>query len=126
VTSKRRSFHLSLSPAAQADIRNILLWSRDKFGLPAAERYRALLTQSLGDIAADPERLGSKKRPEIMAGGVRTYHLRFSRDRAPGPPVQQPRHVVLYREGANGVVEIARILHDSRDLGCHVPDGYKP
>lgn len=64
-----------LSPAALRDIRNILVWSKDKFGVEAARRYRVLMMQVLRDVTDAPERQGSKERPEIMALGVRTYHL---------------------------------------------------
>jgi len=114
-----------LSPDAQRDIRNIMAWSNDKFGVEAARRYRTLLIQVLKDISDDPLRPGSKERPEIMAQGVRTYHFFFSRDRVTCQPVKEPRHFVLYRRGRNGGVEVARILHDSRDLVRHLPEDYK-
>jgi hypothetical protein len=60
-------------------------------------RYKALIKQSLLDIANDPERHGSKERPEIMIEGARTYHLEFSRSRVSGPSVKTPRHFLLYR-----------------------------
>jgi hypothetical protein len=40
-----------------------------------------LLKQALMDIGADPERPGSKERPDILVRGARTYHLEFSRNR---------------------------------------------
>lgn len=44
-------------------------WTVQEFGVRAARRYDALIKQPLKDIAADPERPGSKKRPEIMIEG---------------------------------------------------------
>jgi toxin ParE1/3/4 len=122
---KRASAKLTLSPAARGDIRDILIWSKDKFGVRGAERYRTLLMQVLHDVTEDPERPGSKERPEIMAPKVRTYHFFFSRNRVTGQPVKEPRHFVLYRCRTDGGTEIARILHDSRDLGRHLPEDYK-
>ena len=116
----------TLSPAARRDVRSILEWSKDKFGLEAAARYRALLIQVLRDETEEPERIGSKERPDILAPGVRTYHFMFSRDHVQGERVKAPRHFVLYRHRSGGEVEIARILHDSRDLARHLPDSYKP
>lgn len=110
------------SPAAHQDIVDILLWSIEKFGTEAAERYRALLIQALRDIEADPERPGSKARPEL-AIGARTYHLALSRTNVEGQRVKAPRHFVLYRSRPGGL-EIARILHDSRDLRRHLPSDY--
>ena len=114
-----------LSPAARRDIRSILEWSKDKFGVEAAARYRTLLMQVLRDVTDEPERIGSKDRPDILAPGVRTYHFTFSRDHVQGERVKVPRHFVLYRRRPGGEVEIARILHDSRDLLWHLPDNYK-
>lgn len=91
----------------------------------AAVRYRTLLLQVLHDITEDPELRGSKERPEIMVPGARTYHFFFSRNQVSGQAVKEPRHFVLYRRGADGGVDVARILHDSRDLVRHLPDDYQ-
>ena len=111
---------LILSPAARQDLREVLRWSLDRFGDGASARYRALLTRALRDIEADPLRPGSRIRPELY-DGARTYHLALSRSRVDGARVGRPRHFVLYRVGLGGI-EVARILHDSRDLARHVPE----
>ena len=114
-----------LAPAARRDVREALKWSEEKFGSRAAQRYRALLKQALRDIAADPERPGWMERPELSTG-ARTYHLRFSRDRARvSGPVRNPRHFLLYRRNDEGVIEVARVLHDARDLERHLPEDYR-
>jgi toxin ParE1/3/4 len=112
-----------LSPTARQDIHNILLWSIDKFGTNAAALYRALLIQGLRDLALDPLRPGSKTRPEL-ADNARTYHLALSRSDVEGQHVKAPRHFILYRISSNHL-EVARILHDSRDLTRHLPDDYR-
>ena len=114
-----------LAPAARQDIREILRWSEQEFGETAAARYRALIKQAVRDVAEDPKRPGSKERPEIMIEGARTYHLQFSRSHASTPGVREPRHFLLYRSREDGVVEVARVLHDARDLGRHLPQGYR-
>ena len=108
--------------AARRDLVAVMRWSRREFGEDAALRYDALLTQAFADLAADPERPGSQQRPEL-ATGVRTYHLRFSRNRARSPlgAVRHPRHLVVYRL-LDHALEILRILHDARDLPRHVPE----
>lgn len=88
-------------------------------------RYKALIKQALLDVGSDPERPGSKERPEIMIEGARTYHLGFSRSRVSGPSVKTPRHFLLYRHLDERVIEVGRILHDSRDLQRHLPEGYR-
>jgi toxin ParE1/3/4 len=76
----------------------MLVWSHERFGERAAARYQDLLKQALRDIAADPERPGSRERPEL-ARGVRTFHLSLSRGRARGEfgIVRKPRHFLVYR-----------------------------
>jgi toxin ParE1/3/4 len=111
-----------LSPSARTDIREVLLWSQERFGQRAAMRYRDLLKQALRDIAADPNRPGSRERPEL-ARGVRTYHLFFSRDRARSGlgVVQRPRHFVVYRHRGEDTIDIIRVLHDAREVERHLP-----
>ncbi|MCH9826759.1 MAG: type II toxin-antitoxin system RelE/ParE family toxin [Gammaproteobacteria bacterium] len=70
-----------LSAAAQADLINILAWIHERFGESARERYEALVVAALRDIAAQPDRAGSIERPEL-GEGVRSWHLRLSRERA--------------------------------------------
>jgi toxin ParE1/3/4 len=123
--AKKRVWGPSLAPAARQDIREALRWSRQHFGETAASRYRALIKQAVHDIGADPERPGSKERPEIMIQGARTYHLEFSRSRVSGSRVKEPRHFLLYRRREDGVIEVARILHDGRDLQRHLPEEYR-
>ncbi len=121
----RAGLKVILAPAARRDIREALKWSEEKFGSRAAQRYRALLKQALRDIAANPERPGSTERPELSSD-ARTYHLRFSRDRARATgAVKNPRHFLLYRRSDEGVIEVARVLHDARDLERHLPENYR-
>ena len=95
------------------------------FGKAAAIRYRALIRQALNDVKADPERPGSKERPEIMIQGARTYHLQFSRSRVIGQAVKERRHFLLYRRKPDGVIQVARLLDDVHDLARHLPDDYQ-
>ena len=108
------------------DLSGVMEWTVKEFGARAARRYDALIKQALKDIAADPERPGSKERPEIMIEGARTYHLSLSRSRVSGPGVKEPRHFLLYRRRDAGVIEVARILHEGRDLQRHLPEDYRP
>jgi len=117
-------FGLRVAAQARRDVAFIIRWSRRHFGGAAALRYEALIVQALRDIETNPRRPGSTSRPELLISNARTYHLSFSRDHVAGGRVQEPRHFVLYRYG-DGVVEVGRILHDSRDLKRHVPDGYR-
>jgi len=115
------SHEVRLTGAARRDILAVLKWSMKEFGERAALRYDALIKQALKDIGEDPDRLGSRARDDIATDGVRIYHLSFSRGRVGGSPVKSPRHLLLYRRSGKGVIEVGRILHDSRELRRHLP-----
>lgn len=84
-------------------------------------RYQELLAQTLIDLGANPERVGSVTRPEISQA-ARSYHLSFSRMRVSSTigRVRRPRHFVVFRI-VEDVLEVARILHDSMDLTQNLP-----
>lgn len=109
-----------LSRAAEADLVDILAWSEAKFGESARRRYERLLTAGLLDVADDPERPGSIARPELGAG-VRSWHLRGSRERARGEDgvVERPRHFIIYR-AVDGWIAVGRILHDAMEFERHL------
>jgi toxin ParE1/3/4 len=112
-----------LSRAAESDIVEILAWSEAEFGAAARRRYEHLITVALLDIASDPARPGSLPRPEL-GPGVRSWHLRASRERArtPGGAVRQPRHFVIYRLTETGEIAVGRVLHDAMELWRHIRD----
>jgi toxin ParE1/3/4 len=118
---------LFVSPPAERDIESILAWTHEAFGAAGRLRYEALLVRAILDVADDPERAGSRSRPEIAAA-ARTYHLYHSRNRVPAATgrVRRPRHLLLYRTNDDGRIEIGRVLHDSMDLARHLPEAYRP
>ena len=122
--AKKRSLRFHVTGSARRDIASIVRRSLQEFGETASLRYSALIEQALLDIGADPERPGSKEQPEVMVQGARTYPLEFSRNRVKGSRVRDPRHFLLYRRREDGVIEVARILHDGRDLTRHLPEEY--
>ena len=122
--TKRPRLQVHVTGPAKRDISTIVRWSLREFGEAAALRYEALILQALRDIGEDPERPGSKERPEIMIEGARGYHLSFSRTRMDRPRVKEPRHFLLYRRRGK-VIEVMRILHDARDLERHLPEEYR-
>ena len=123
--AEKRRVHLLVASPARRDIADIVKRSLREFGEDAALRYQALIRQALLDIQSDPERPGSKTRPEFLVEGARTYHISLSRDRLSHPRVGDPRHFILYRLRPDGAVEVARILHDSRDIARHLPEEYR-
>ena len=113
-------YEVRLTHTALRDLSGVMEWSVKEFGERAALRYDALIKQALRDIGEDPERAGSKEMPEIAMKGIRAYHLSFSRKRVSRPGVKEPRHFLLYRRRGEWI-EVARILHDARDLAGHLP-----
>ncbi|SPE41970.1 Plasmid stabilization system protein [Candidatus Sulfopaludibacter sp. SbA3] len=124
--AKRRRLQFHVTGPARRDIATIVKRSLQEFGQAASLRYRALIRQALLDFDADPEQPGSKQRPEIMILGARTYHISLSRTRVRGSTLKDPRHFLLYRRREDGVIEVARVLHEGRDLQRHLPEGYRP
>ncbi|PBB19562.1 type II toxin-antitoxin system RelE/ParE family toxin [Mesorhizobium sp. WSM4313] len=113
-----------LSAAAKEDIVQILAYTEVNFGEIARVRYEGLLIAALRDIAADPERVGSIARADL-GNNIRSYHLRYSRDRARTEHgiVLRPRHFLLYRMTLE-VIGIGRVLHDAMELRRHLPESY--
>lgn len=110
-----------LAATAQADIVAALAWTQERFGTVARQRYSVLIATGLRDITDDPDRPGSASRPEL-GPAIRSYHLRYSRDRARGVDgiVRTPRHILLYRPLGAGLVGIGRMLHDAMELERHL------
>ena len=79
----------------------------------------------LEDIAACPERRGSSGRMEL-GQGVRSYHLRHSRDRAriEQGRVCRPRYLLLYRISRPDLIGVGRVLYDGMEVERHLPDLY--
>jgi len=102
----------TLSNQAKREFIAALEWSEKHFGEDAALRYQQLLRTAFVEIAENLEAPGSK-----AVDGFRLYHLRHCRKKAPvkGLIVKSPRHFLIYRE-REGVVEIARILHDQMNI----------
>ena len=114
-----------LSAAAQEDIVELLAHTDTTYGEIARRRYERLLVTALRDLAADPRRIGSVARPEF-GEFVRSYHLRYSRERARTEHgiVLKPRHLLLYRVARTNVVAVGRVLHDAMELERHLPTEY--
>jgi toxin ParE1/3/4 len=113
-----------LSGPAKADIAAILRRSEKLHGTDARIRYRACLTAAMRRVAADPEGRSTVDRAELLPG-IRSFHIRHSRDESREAPVANPVHVIFYRVIQPGVVEIVRVLHDRmeprRHIGSHEP-----
>jgi toxin ParE1/3/4 len=109
-----------LSEAAQGDVLSILAWTHERFGEAARLRYESLIVAALRDVASQPDRPGTLARPELGAG-VRTWHLRLSRDHVKPDVevVRRPRHFLVYRSEP-ALVVVGRVLHDAMELARHL------
>lgn len=109
-----------LSAAAQDDLQGIFAWTQERFGDAARLRYESLVVAALRDVSMQPDRVGSVARPELGAG-VRSWHLRSSRERArtDSVVVHRPRHFLIYRTEPNLLV-VGRVLHDAMELARHL------
>jgi toxin ParE1/3/4 len=114
-----------LSPAAQADIVDLLAQTQERFGELGRLRYERLLVTALRDLAVDPDRIGTVRRPEL-GDNVCSYHLRYSRDRARHESgiVRRPRHLLLFRLTRFDLIGIGRVLYDAMEIERHLPSSY--
>lgn len=104
-----------LTKAADADIVDILAWTRQEFGSAAARRYSELIVTALRDAAETADGIGSHPREDLGDGDLFVWHLRDSRNRATGPNVRSARHFIVYRVD-DGAIAVVRILHESMDI----------
>jgi len=107
-----------LSAPAQADLAAILELSGERWGDDGRARYAALLGAAMRKIAADPEGPNTRDRSEL-APGLRGFHLRHARR---GLDVASPVHVIFYRVGASGWIDVVRVLHERMEPTRHVGD----
>ncbi len=108
-----------LSEPAKADIAAILRRSEELHGGEARIRYRACLAAAMRRVAADPEGRSTVDRAELVPG-IRSFHIRHSRDESREVPVGSPVHVIFYCMMQPDVVEIVRVLHDRMEPRRHI------
>lgn len=108
-----------LSAPAKADIAAILRTNEERHGKQARIRYRARLTAAMRRVAADPRGHSTADRTELFPG-IRSFHIRHSRDESREAPVANPAHAIYYRVLQPGVVEVVRVLHDRMEPGRHI------
>jgi toxin ParE1/3/4 len=109
------SWTVRLSAAAEADFRQILRWTVERFGSAQARVYADTLSSALKALGAGPDIVGVKERPAI-GSNIRTLHVaRIGR---------KGRHFIMFRVGGSdgkNVIDVLRLLHDSMDLERHLP-----
>lgn len=101
-----------LAGRAEDQVDRILLEGAREWGLDAAARYHRLMLAAWAELGRDPGLRGV--RPVARVPGVMAYPLRFAKHlvQPPAERVGRPRHVVVFRVGSDGVVEILGLAHD--------------
>jgi toxin ParE1/3/4 len=108
-----------LTASAKRDITSILRTSEARHGRDACTRYAALLQAAMRRVAEAPEGHSTANRSELRPG-IRSFHIRHSRDESREVAVANPVHVLFYRVVQPGVVEIIRVLHDRMEPTRHI------
>ena len=108
-----------LSDPAKADVAAILRKSEALYGKEARVRYRACLTAAMRRVATDPEGRSTVDRGDLLPG-VRSFHVRHSRNESREVTVANPAHVVFDRVMQLGGVEIVRVLHDRTEARLYI------
>lgn len=100
-----------LLQGAEDDVDLILLKGAGEWGLDASVRYNRLMLAAFAALGASPGLRGSRAVPGVE--GVWAYHLRLGRTLVePAQRFGQHRHLVIYRLGSDGVVEIIGLASD--------------
>jgi len=93
---------LRVAPLALEDLQSIDEYTVKKWGAEQADRYLAMLWATFEQIMTKPEKW--RLRPELHP----ECRICFA-----------GRHAILYRV-KDGVLEVARVLHDAMDYPRHV------
>ncbi|MGE4064644.1 MAG: type II toxin-antitoxin system RelE/ParE family toxin [Rhodospirillaceae bacterium] len=91
-----------LSPAAERDLEQIWLYTRQQWGQMQAERYIDMLESALAELAAAPQ--GAAACDHIRRGYCRRYI---------------EHHAIYFQITAYGIAVI-RILHERADAPRHI------
>jgi toxin ParE1/3/4 len=102
---------LRLGRQAEQDFADIVRWTASHFGVKQAKTYAQSLSLAIQALLQGPQILGAQARDEIDIG-IRVLHI--ARQGRKG------RHFIVFRVGAQQVIEVLRILHDSMDLQAHL------
>ena len=108
-----RAWKIRLTQQAEADLLDISMWTTENFGVQQAASYDETIVSAIEALMSGPNITGVRARHDI-GPGIHTLHV--ARYRRKG------RHFIVFRTGEGEVIEILRLLHDSRDLIRHVPD----
>lgn len=92
-----------LSPAARADLEAIWRYTAGRWGTDQAERYLRLI-QTACEALAQGRQIG-RSAEDVRAG---YYHAEVG------------SHILFFRLGEAGVIDVVRILHQRMDIDRHL------
>jgi len=110
-----------LARPARIDLANILATSAEQWGAKGRRRYAAVLAAAMRQVAAEPDGPLTRRRPDLRSG-IRSFHVRYARRSAEGAKVRRPVHVLYYRVGEGGAIEIIRVLHERMEPSRHLDE----
>lgn len=113
-----------LTASAKRDMSSILRASKNEHGNDARTRYAALLWAAMRRVAENPGGRSTADRGDLRPG-IRSFHIRHSRDESREAPVANPVHVIFYRVIQPGLLEIVRVLHERMEPGRHVGSSHE-
>lgn len=96
---------INTSSKARADIKGVLEYTLKKWGEAKYWQYRDLIEEAFNDILADPQcgRVLCGQRPNVLGHPI-------------GKRGRRARHIILYRVGRGGHIDIVRFLYDGMDF----------
>ena len=112
MTSRR--WRVRLTAAGEADVRDIVRWTANRFGVAQARAYADTLSRAIRALAEGPAVPGARRREDIAKGIMALHVARGGR---------KGRHIVLYRVAAPVSppgIDVLRVLHDAMDLPRHM------
>lgn len=108
-----------LTATAERQIDVSILEGAQRFGTAAAARYLQLILSVMADLGAGATPITVIAVPRLA--GIQAYPLRLARRRSPpADRVGSPRHLVVFRSGTDGMVEILGLVHDRMILSLAV------
>jgi toxin ParE1/3/4 len=100
-----------LSGPAKADIAAILRRSEELYGKEGPHPLSRVPHRGDAARCSRSERTFNSRSCRSRSG-VRSFHIRHSRNESREALVANPAHVLVYRVMGRGIVEIVRVLHD--------------
>ena len=108
--------HIEFTQDARQHIKELYNRGKADFGDQIAIDYDTLIKQSIKDLAANPDRIGTRvvrKGPNKKTPDLRAYPLSFS-NKAAGKKIKNPAHSVFYFTVRNDTLIISAVTRPVR------------